>query len=568
MLPIFVWDYDKRRNLIMQLRKKKDKIQQDAEFVQEDQVVLVETANQEDQEWVANQVVSVLKKRANKNTKKTAKKMMTKADKIKALGAGALGVAGTWVAYNFAMRKFIEYGMDAQLQDKDAIQRLVFDEIVNQYPEYVNPEYQVNEYVIQNVANQLYADGRQDEAQAILELLNGLNSGVFNAGDVNEFLVNNNLSTVVPNLLPNSTDVEQAMYQAYADVYGFNPKGMNEREVIAAIIQNHMAPLCEPGTPATDMYWDFEDLPVEQRIALNKVHEDYVILLNKTSNQYLTDSKQITEADLDTLLATRWSDVDVPLDATMFDKLYLVVRNYEWDMAGYAGLSDMQLMLALQNYMDQGGTYDYNTYKEYLKYRVLYENMNQKLGLKSDQDIFAIWGYEGDLLGEYKHVGSDDYIFARVMEDKYSGLQCVKDNGEIDFTNTAGLSPQQLSDYQVDLNNYNTWKSGSTTQDVLQGVQDLGFLSEDILNQYSTETTNHINASPIFNGIAGVSMVVGGLAVMTGYRKWKIHQNKKFISIWDEEMAKRGLTEADFIKHHYSFEEVDESLEMQNTASK
>jgi len=58
----------------MQLRKKKDKIQQDAEFVQEDQVVLVETASQEDQEWVANQVVSVLKKRAKKNTKKTAKK--------------------------------------------------------------------------------------------------------------------------------------------------------------------------------------------------------------------------------------------------------------------------------------------------------------------------------------------------------------------------------------------------------------------------------------------------------------------------------------------------------------
>jgi len=552
----------------MQLRKKKDKIQQDAEFVQEDQVVLVETASQEDQEWVANQVVSVLKKRAKKNTKKTAKKMMTKADKIKALGAGALGVAGTWVAYNFAMRKFIEYGMDVQLQNKDAVQHLVFDEIANQYPEYVNPEYQVNEYVIQNVANQLYADGRQDEAQAILELLNGLNSGVFNAGDVNEFLVNNNLSTVVPNLLPNSTDVEQAMYQAYADVYGFNPKGMNEREVIAAIIQNHMAPLCEPGTPATDMYWIFQELPEVQRFALNKVHQDYILLLNKTSNYHLTGSKQITEADVNFLLATRWPEVNVPLDATMVEKLDLVVRNYEWDMAGYAGLSDMQLMLALQDYMDQGGTYAYNTYKEYLKYRVLYENMYQKLDLKSNQDIFAIWGYEGDLLGEYKQVGSDDYIFARVMEDKYSGLQCVKDNGEIDFTNTAGLSPQQLSDYQVDLNNYNTWKSGSTTQDVLQGVQDLGFLSEDTLNQYATETTNQMNASPIFNGIAGVSMVVGGLAVMTGYRKWKIHQNKKFIRIWDEEMAKRGLTEADFVKHHYSFEEVDESLEMQNTASK
>ncbi|MBR7091409.1 MAG: hypothetical protein IKC79_03055, partial [Clostridia bacterium] len=131
----------------MQLRKKKDKIQQDAEFVQEDQVVLVETASQEDQEWVANQVVSVLKKRAKKNTEKTAKKMMTKADRIKALGAGALGVAGTWVAYNFAMRKFIEYGMDVQLQNKDAVQHLVFDEIVNQYPEYVNPEYQVDEHV-------------------------------------------------------------------------------------------------------------------------------------------------------------------------------------------------------------------------------------------------------------------------------------------------------------------------------------------------------------------------------------------------------------------------------------
>ena len=66
--------------------------------------------------------------------------------------------------------------------------------------------------------------------------------------------------------------------------------------------------------------------------------------------------------------------------------------------------------------------------------------------------------------------------------------------------------------------------------------------------------------------ISGVAVVGLGAGVVLGYKKWKKHQNTKFIKTWNEEMDKRGLTEDDFVKHHYSFEEIDDNNE--NTISR
>ncbi|MBR7090975.1 MAG: hypothetical protein IKC79_00810, partial [Clostridia bacterium] len=314
----------------------------------------------EDQEWMAKQAMSVFEKRAKKAIKKESKRQITKRDKIKAVVAGVGASAGAMVAYNFAMRKMIQKDLDAKLANKEEIIELVFEEIAKQYPTYIPQGTVINEWYISNLANDLYQDGRQQEAQILLELLNGLNSGTFQVGDIHNFLVNNNLSTVATNMSPSQADIENALYEAYESVYGFNPQGMTDREVIENIIDLHMRPVGEPTDSTLDLYWMFEDLTREQKMQLNKVHEDYILLLNKTTNVHNTNAHNITEAQVDALIQSKqgiWVSPYRGDETTSFvDKLDYVVSQMEWEIAGYAGNPDMQLLLSIQGTMDQGST--------------------------------------------------------------------------------------------------------------------------------------------------------------------------------------------------------------------
>ena len=556
-----------KRNMlkrIVEMAKRKDKSDDNVEVVEEIKEEVVEVLTPEDEKWVDDMAMRYIAKREKKASKTAGNRLITKAQKIKGLGAGVVAGAGVWVGYNFAMRKIIEMDLDNKLSTKQGIQELVYEQLASQYPTYfVNSAVDTSDVV--RLAEELYGDGKQTEAQLVLDLLNGLESGVFQVGDINQFLINNNLSTVASNMTPTQAETEDALYQAYADVYGFNPKDMTDHEVIQAIIDNHMRPLGEPGDSTLDLYWMFETLPSEKQAELNKIHEDYVILLNKTNNVHNTNAKGITEADIDALIQSKqgiWaSDYTGDANTSFGEKLEYVVREIEWELSTYSGAPDMQFMLSIQNSVDHGNYTKLDAYPDYMQYRVLSEKINQQTDFMSTHDVMDLFGYEGNVLAEYRQMGSDDYLFARIMEDKYDGLTCVKDNGQIDFNNITGLSGQDLADYQADLLSYNNWKQGTTTQDALEGVQDLGFLSDSYQNDYVTDATGEIVGNPIMELISGVAVVGLGAGVVLGYKKWKKHQNSKFIKTWNEEMDKRGLTEEDFIKHHYSFEEVDESNE-------
>ena len=532
-----------------------------AENVKEEKI---EILTPEDEQWVDNKVNRVIAKNEKKACKHAGKKLITKRDKIKGVVGGAVAGAGVWVGYNFAMRKIIEMDLDNKLETKQGIQDMVYQQIAEQYPGYITNTVPLTSDMV-NLAEDLYADGKQEEAQIILELLNGLESGVFQVGDINEFLINNNLSTVASNMAPTQAETEDALYQAYAEVYGFNPKGMDDHEVIQAIIDNHMRPLGEPGDTTLDLYWMFEELSSEQQAKLNKVHEDYVVLLNKTNNLHNTNAKEITEAEIDALIQSKqgiWGDVYTGDASTSFgDKLDYVVRQMEWELSGYSGGPDMQFMLSIQNHLEHSDSSLLDAYPNYMQYRVLNEKINQQTDFMSTHEVLDLFGYDGQILAEYRQMGTDDYLFARIMEDKYDGLTCIKDNGQIDFGSASGLSGQDLVDYQADLTNYTNWKQGSTTQDTLEGVQHLGFLTDSYQDDYVKDTTSELISNPIWGLVSGVAVVGAAAGVVLGYKKYKKHKSTNFVKVWNEEMDKRGLTEEDFIKHHYSFEEVDESNE-------